>query len=757
MLLPLSLGLKPDCRSLFSIQFIRFISFRTLAPPVLEKQSNSDHHCETALTAEEEEKGKQLNIQQVASREPSPAERRSSKTKAARTIARLINNELWSPDIESSLSLLCPTLSKTTVLQTLQLIRTPRKAVCFFKWAQGHGFAHNDQTYFKMLEILGHSRNLNAARNLLFSIEKRSGGSVKLQDRFFNSLIRSYGQAGLINESIKVFSTMKSLAVSPSVVTFNSLLSVLLRRGRTSMAEHLYHEMQSAPGVSPDVYTFNILIRGFCQNSMVEEGFRFFKEMSRFRCDPDIVTYNTLVDGLCRSGKVRIAHNIIKGMQTKSPDLHPNIVTYTTLIRAYCAKNGFNEALAVYEEMLGRGMKPNSITYNTLIQGLCEAQKLEKIKDILEGMIGGGEFLPDTCTFNTLMTSHCNGGKLDEALKMFEKMSKLRIPPDSTTYSVLIRSLCQRKNLVRAEELFDDLWEKEILVRDFGCVPLVAAYNPMFVYLCGSGKTAKAERVFRQLLKRGTQDPSSFKTLIMGHCKEGTLQAGYDLLVLMLRRDFVPDFQTYDSLIEGFLHKGEAGCACFAQKTLEKMLKSSHLPRTSTFHSILAALVKEGCAREVAYFVTMMLEKKIRPSIHLLTDTIIFLFKSRLRDAAFEVLGTLYDKGYSVKMEVLVSFLCENSKFLDAREMLVFSLERRQSVDIDICSTVITGLCRIRKASEAFSLYYALTDKQGKANLSCLGELKIGLETEGKPSEAEFVHKRMLREEKRVASGDLER
>ncbi|XP_043717366.1 pentatricopeptide repeat-containing protein At1g02060, chloroplastic [Telopea speciosissima] len=754
MLLPLNLGLKPNCRTLFSsIQFIRFISFRTLAPPALEKkQANEDHLCEIALAAvegdvedEEPEKGNELNIQQEAAQIPSPAEHRSSKTKTARIIARRINNEHWSLDLESSLSLLCPSLSKTSVLQTLHLIRTPHKAVRFFKWAQDHGFAHNDQTYFKMLEILGHSRNLNAARNFLFSIEKRSGGSVKLQDRFFNSLIRSYGQAGLIQESIKVFSTMKSLGVSPSVVTFNSLLSVLLRRGRTNMAQQLYHEMLSVPGVSPDVCTFNILIRGFCLNSMLDEGFRFFKEMSRFRCDPDIVTYNTLIDGLCRAGKVRIAHNLLKGLLAKSPDLYPNIVTYTTLIRGYCEKHAFTEALAVYEEMLGRGMKPNSITYNTLIQGLCDAQKLEKIKEILEGMIGGGEFLPDTCTFNTLMTAHCNAGKLDEAMKMFEKMSELKIPPDSTTYSVLIRSLCQRTYFDRAEELFDDLLEKEILVRDVGCVPLVAAYNPMFVNLCGSGKTAKAEKVFRQLLKRGTQDPSSFKTLIMGHCKEGTLQAGYDLLVLMLRRDFVPDFQTYDSLIEGFLHKGEAG---FAQKTLEKMLKSSHLPRTSTFHSVLAALVKESCVGEVASFVLMMLERNIRPTIHLFTDTTIFLFKNRLRDAAFEVVGSLYDKGYSVKMEELVGFLCGSSKFLDARELLLFSLERRQGVDIEIYSAVITGLCRIYKASEAFGLYHALTEKQGKACLSCLGDLKICLETEGKVKEAEFVHKRMHCEEK---------
>ncbi|KAA8533940.1 hypothetical protein F0562_031457 [Nyssa sinensis] len=515
--------------------------------------------------------------------------RPSTKTKRARTMARLINNKPWSPDLESSLSSLSPSLSKTTVLQTLRLITTPSKALQFFNWTQVNGFAHNDQSYFMMLEILGRTRNLNAARNFLFSIEKKSGGTVKLEDKFFNSLIRGYGRAGLLQESIKVFLMMKSIGISPSVVTFNSLLSILLKRGRTTMALKLYDEMLTTYGVTADTYTFNILIRGFCMNSMVDEGFRFFKEMSRCKCEPDVITYNTLVDGLCRAGKVKVAHNVMKGMLKKSSNLNPNVVTYTTLIRGYCAKQDIPASLDVLKEMIDRGLKPNRITYNTLIQGLCEAQNLDKIKEIFEGTAGVGQFIPDTCTFNTLVKAHCDGGNLNEALKVLEKMSELRVQPDSATYSVLIRSLCQGGDFVRAEELFDELAEKEIVLNDVGCTPLVASYNPIFEYLCRNGKTKKAERVFRQLMKRGTQDPPSYKILIMGHCREDTFKAGFDLLVLMLRRDFVPDVEIYESLIEGLLRKGEA---VLAQKTLEKMLKSSHLPKTSTFHYILAELVR---------------------------------------------------------------------------------------------------------------------------------------------------------------------
>ncbi|KAE8702764.1 Pentatricopeptide repeat-containing protein [Hibiscus syriacus] len=655
-------------------------------------------------------------------------------------MARVINSTPWSSELESSISSISPSLSKTTVLQTLRLIKNPYKTLQFFNWVQKMGFPHDAQSFFFMIEILGKGRNLNAARNLLLSIEKRSNGSVKLEHKFFNSLIRSYGRAGLFQEAIQVFETMKSIGVSPSVVSFNNLLSILLKRGRTNMAKSVFDEMLSTFGVTPDVYTFNILIKGFCMNSMVDEGFRFFKEMEHFKCGPDVVTYNTIVDGLCRAGKVGIAYNVVKGMSKKSLDLNPNVVTYTTLVRGYCMKQDIDEALAVFQEMICKGLKPNKITYNTLIKGLSVLQKFDKIKEILEGMGEYGRFTPDTCTFNTLINAHCDAGNIDEALNVFKRLSELDVPSDSATYSVIIRSLCQIGNFEKAEEFFDDLAEKEILLSDVACMPLVAAYNPMFEYLCGNGKTKKAERVFRQLLKRGRQDPPAYQTLILGHCKEGLFKAGYELLVLMLRLDFEPGFEIYDSLIAGLLQKGEP---LLAHLTLEKMLKSSHLPRTSSVHAILAELLKKGCAREAASLVTLMLDTRIRLNIILSTETVKLLFSRRMQGKAFQVLVLLYDNSYMVDMEDLVYFLCQSGMFLEACKMMQFSLEKHQTVDIGMCCTVIEGLCNNRRLSEAFGLYYELVERGKHQQLRCIDNLKMALEAGGRLDEAEFVSKRM--------------
>ncbi|GMJ03233.1 hypothetical protein like AT1G02060 [Hibiscus trionum] len=106
-------------------------------------------------------------------------------------MARAINSTPWSSELESSISSPSPHLSKTTVLQTHRLIKNSSKALQFFNWFQNMGFPHDAQSFFLMIEILGRGRNLSAARNLLLSFEKRSNGSVKLEDKLFNNLIRS--------------------------------------------------------------------------------------------------------------------------------------------------------------------------------------------------------------------------------------------------------------------------------------------------------------------------------------------------------------------------------------------------------------------------------------------------------------------------------------------------------------------------------------------------------------------------------------
>ncbi|KAI4370344.1 hypothetical protein MLD38_018707 [Melastoma candidum] len=319
-------------------------------------------------------------------------------------------------------------------------------------------------------------------------------------------------------------------------------------------------------------------------------------------------------------------------------------------------------------------------------------------------------------------------------------MKILKLLPDSATYSVLIRLLCQRREYERAEEIFDELSKKEIVLTESGCTPLVAAYNPIFEYLCKNGKTKKAEMVFRQLMKRGVQDPPSFITLIMGNCREGNCEAAYELLVLMLRRDYMPDFETYQTLMDGFLRRKNS---LYAYNTLLKMLKSSYHPRSSTYHLILSDLIKGDHVNEAADLLILMLEKLVRQNMDLSTQVVRLLFSHGKRLKAIEVVKLLYKNNYAIGIEELVSFLYQRGKLLDAGELLLFGLRNNSRLDIDLCNTIIRGLSARKRLIEAFSVVYELVERERHQNLTCMTGLASALQADGKFVEAEFVRKRI--------------
>lgn len=682
-----------------------------------------------------------------------------------RTIAGLINGQPvpWSPQIQSALSALAPRLTQPTIVRALDLIKPPSAALRFFRWAQCRSsppLSLDDRAHFKMLQVLCRCRNLSTATDFLLSLDSKttttdSGDTRILHDRFFNALIRAHARSGEIRESINLFRRMRDeFGVSPSVFSFNSLLSVLLRRGWTHSAKRLFSEMVqrdvAGPAVTPDVCTFNILIRGYCLNSMVDEGFRLFKEMDRWGCKPDVLTYNALLDGLCRAGKTRIAHNLLDGMRMKSSDLHPTVVSYTIVIRGYCGARCIPEAVELFRKMISSGVKPSSITYNTLVQGVCEARRMDLIKEIME-QEEWATFKPDTCTFNTLITSYCSMGCIKEALEVFAKMMGMKVKPDSATYSVLIRALCQSEDFHRAEALLDELLEKKVLTRRaVGCrVALMAAYNPIFDFLCRNGRASKAGAVFRQLLAKGTVDVASCKILISGHCREGALRDAHEIVAEMVRRDLKPDEDTYEALIDGFLKKGDVG---FARKTLEKMLGSGHRPKTSTFHSVLSGVLdsggNSGLLEGACDLATTMLERKIRPSLDLSTALVSRLFAADLSAKAFKVLGLMYDSGYRVKVEELVGSLCDSQKLSEARDLLLFCLKQPlHKVDAQVCGRVTMGLCRAERASDAFGLFQELTEREVGLSTGILKVLEAALEAQGKLKQAHFVSKRRVRQE----------
>ncbi|MBA0599813.1 hypothetical protein Gorai_006017 [Gossypium raimondii] len=60
--------------------------------------------------------------------------------------------------------------------------------------------------------------------------------------------------------------------------------------------ERIFHEL-SVNGLKPDVYTYVIMINGFCKEGLPDEAYQLFRSMGDNDCLPDRRCYNVIIQG----------------------------------------------------------------------------------------------------------------------------------------------------------------------------------------------------------------------------------------------------------------------------------------------------------------------------------------------------------------------------------------------------------------------------------------------------------------------------
>ncbi|KAK0590622.1 hypothetical protein LWI29_029560 [Acer saccharum] len=116
--------------------------------------------------------------------------------------------------------------------------------------------------------------------------------------------------------------------------------------GKLHEANRMFSEMKSM-NVTPNILTYNTLINGFSQTSNGEMGGRLYEEMVRNGIKVDILTYNALILGLCKVGKRKKAAYLVKDLD--KGNLVPNASTFSALITGQCVRNNSENAFQLYK------------------------------------------------------------------------------------------------------------------------------------------------------------------------------------------------------------------------------------------------------------------------------------------------------------------------------------------------------------------------------------------------------------------------
>ncbi|PKA45752.1 Pentatricopeptide repeat-containing protein [Apostasia shenzhenica] len=175
-----------------------------------------------------------------------------------------------------------------------------------------------------------------------------------------------FGQAGIHDDALRAFRS------SPSCSSLNYLLfASILSKNHSELAK-IFRDYNTTYGVTPNLETYNIVIRSFAESGTTGSFYSVFKEMRKRRSSRTRPPSSTLFEGFYRELRFDEVERVLE--QMKKHDCHPGLTTCNVRIQALCKLGRSEQAKDLFREMVKSGMKLSWVTYNHLITGRCAAK-----------------------------------------------------------------------------------------------------------------------------------------------------------------------------------------------------------------------------------------------------------------------------------------------------------------------------------------------------------------------------------------------
>ncbi len=271
-----------------------------------------------------------------------------------------------------------------------------------------------------------------------------------------NQLIRVLGDRGHLREARDVFGLMVGAGLSPTQVTYGTLVARAGAWRQPKLAVTFYRDMLRR-GISPDTQTYNSLINAFAKASDVGKAYSIAGAMRRRGVRPSLVTFNTLLDACARAGNSSLAHGTLGELEAAG--LTPNERTYSIMI-ALCARShvhGVDDAFEWLRRMRAAGMSPNAVTYSTLINACGRSGQIERAFALVAQMESVG-LVPNVVTYTSLIDACAKApGRLPRALALFRQMRERGVAPNAVTCHALFSGCVQQGDVPAAREVLQHM------------------------------------------------------------------------------------------------------------------------------------------------------------------------------------------------------------------------------------------------------------------------------------------------------------
>ncbi|RLM92085.1 pentatricopeptide repeat-containing protein [Panicum miliaceum] len=317
--------------------------------------------------------------------------------------------------------------------------------------------------------------------------------------RVYTTLMKGYMNTGRVDDVVAVLRAMLREAETvpasrPDHVTYTTVISALVAAGDMARARAVLDEMAAA-GVPANRVTYNVLLKGYCQQLQIGKARELFEEMvTDAGIQPGVVTYNTLMDGCVLTDDSAGALAFFNEMRSRG--IAPSTVSYTTLMKAFALSGQPKVAHKVFEEMeRDPRVAVDRAAWNMLVEGYCRLGLVETAKQVVERMKERG-VQPDVATYGSLAKGVAAARKPGEALVLWNEVQERCLEEADEELLGALADVC-----VRAA-FFKKALEIVACMEEKGIAPNKTKYRKMYIEMHSRMFTSKHASQARQDRRR---------------------------------------------------------------------------------------------------------------------------------------------------------------------------------------------------------------------------------------------------------------
>lgn len=285
--------------------------------------------------------------------------------------------------------------------------------------------------------------------------EMKEKNKNNLSEYAYSMMIKVYGKSYNLDKCMEMFNLIKNKGLTPSPVSYVSLMNVCLRCRKVDLAEKLLEEM--GRDFDTEIYNtiyFN-LINGYKNIKCFEKAMKLFEKLiSTQKIALNISVYNSILDCCVQFNKFEKMEQVYsKLLQTP---LSLDAVTYSILLKGYSNWNKKDETIQVYKKVKSMGFELDEVIYNRIMDLFVRSNEEIHVNTIYKDMKQKGLRI-GVQTYTVLMKLYCKMGNSSKAFELFDDMVNKEITLTENVYQMLIELHIKGNYLSRAISLFKNM------------------------------------------------------------------------------------------------------------------------------------------------------------------------------------------------------------------------------------------------------------------------------------------------------------